>query len=74
MKKTRQKKYNFKNLLEKYLNIKGLDIIVCLRNGDKVELNKNRKLEKDEIVMQDKAHQTIRIPLANVKSIDLFAA
>lgn len=65
---------DFKSLLEKYLKIKGLDIIVKLKNGNTVELYKNRILEQNEIVMQNSFNETVRIPLSNVDSIDLFAA
>ena len=70
----KQNKMNFKKLLRKYLAIKGLDIIVYLEDGKTIELDKNRELVKDEILIYDKNNNVTRIPLANVISVDLFAA
>jgi hypothetical protein len=65
---------NFKSLLNKYLDIKGLDIIVLLDNGKEIEIYKNRKLIKNEIVYSDKHNKELRIPIDKIKSIDLYAA
>ncbi|MBN2039848.1 MAG: hypothetical protein JW864_07405 [Spirochaetes bacterium] len=73
MKNTKEKT-NFKSLLTKYLNIKGLDIVVFLNDGKEVELQKNRKLIKNEIVYSDKNNNEIRIKISQIKSIDLYAA
>ena len=64
----------FKKLLKIYLEIKGLDIVIYLHNGKVIELNKNRKLIKNEIVIFDKNNKKIRIPLSKIKSVDLYAA
>ncbi len=69
-----KKKNNFKSLLNKYLGIKGLDIVVFLVDGEQIELHKNRKLVKDEIVYSDKNNSELRIPISQIKSIDLYAA
>jgi hypothetical protein len=68
------KRTNFKSLLNKYLDIKGLDIIVLLDNGKEIEIYKNRKLIKNEIVYSDKHNKELRIPIDKIKSIDLYAA
>ena len=68
------KRNNFKFLLTKYLDIKGLDIIVLLENGEEIEIFKNRKLIKNEIVYSDKYNKELRIPIEKIKSIDLYAA
>ncbi len=65
---------NFKSLLNKYLSIKGLDIVVFLENGKEIELYKNRKLVRNEIIYSDKSNKELRIPIAKIKSIDLYAA
>ncbi len=64
---------DFKKLLEKYLKIKGLDIIVVLEDGSEIELSKNRIIVGDMIVTVDKKQEE-RIPLARIKSVDLYAA
>ncbi len=69
-----KKKMNFKKQLMKYLSIKGLDIILYLNDGKVVELNKNRILVKDEIIMKEKNNKEIRIPISTIKYVDLFAA
>jgi hypothetical protein len=68
------KKTNFKSLLNKYLDIKGLDIVVLLEDGKEIELYKNRKLIRNEIVYSDKTNKEFRIPINSIKSIDLYAA
>lgn len=72
--KNSRKKTNFKSLLTKYLSIKGLDIIVFLNNGKEIELQKNRKLVKNEIIYSDKNNKEIRIKISQIESIDLYAA
>ncbi len=67
-------KKDFKKLLQKYMDIKGLDIIVYLNNGLVIELQKNRSLVKDEIVVWDKISGEIRIHLSEIKSVELYAA
>lgn len=68
-------KPDFITLLKHYISIKGLDIVVKLKNGDSIELFKNRYLEDNMIVMFDNVKRNeVRIPIDNVHSIDLFAA
>jgi|GEM_PF-1674223 len=64
----------FKKLLKKYLEIKGLDIIIYLHNGRIIELDKSRTLVKNEIIVIDKNNKKVRIPLSKIKSVDLYAA
>jgi len=65
---------NFKKLLKKYLSIKGLDIVVYLNDGAVIELNKNRILVKNEIIIRDKNDRETRIDIASIKSVELYAA
>lgn len=76
MSKGRGKKnsQNFRDLLKKYLEIKGLDIIILLADGEEIELNKNRILIDNEIITFDKGNREKRIPLSRVKSVELYAA
>ncbi len=69
-----RKMNSFKSQLKKYLAIKGLDIVIYLHNGSMVELNKNRSLVKDDIVIYDKNNREMRIPISLIKAVDLFAA
>lgn len=72
--KKKSSKNDFKMLLEKYLDIKGLDIIVYLSDGKTIELNKSRKLVKNNIIITDANNKEIRIPLSRIRSVDLYAA
>jgi hypothetical protein len=67
-------KKSFREMLEAYINIRGLDIIILLDDGREIELNKNRRLEDDEIVIIDKLMGERRIPIKEIKSVDLYAA
>ncbi len=68
------KNNSFRKLLEKYLDIKGLDIVVILNDGREVELYKNREIIDDIIYAIDKSNRTQQIPIKDVKSVDMFAA
>jgi hypothetical protein len=70
----KKKAKSFKSQLRKYLGIKGLDIVVYLRDGKSIELNKNRVLVKDDIVLTDKNNREVKIPISQIISVDLFAA
>jgi hypothetical protein len=70
----RKNTQDFKELLKKYLGIKGLDIIILLADGQEIELNKNRMLIDNEIITFDKGNKEQRIPLSRVKSVELYAA
>jgi hypothetical protein len=74
MKETKSRAKSFRDLLEKYLDIKGLDIVVILNDGTEVELYKNREIINDMIVAIDKSNKKQSIPITAVKSVDMFAA
>ena len=69
-----QTEKTFKSMLQKYLDIKGLDIVVVLEDGTEVELFKNRALVDDVIISLEKGKNEVRIPLSKIKSVDCFAA
>jgi len=64
----------FRELLEKYLDIKGLDIVVVMEDGTEIELYKNRELTKDMIITLEKGKEEKRIPIKDIKTVDMFAA
>lgn len=74
MRDQKKRERSFKELLETYLEIKGLDIIILLADGKEIELYKNRTLINNEIVTHDKLNRVKRIPLSKIKSIDMYAA
>jgi len=70
----KKKSSAFKSQLKKYLSIKGLDIVLYLQDGRTIELNKNRTIVKDSLVIVDANNREMRIPLSTIKSVDLYAA
>ncbi len=70
----KRKRHNFKSQLRKYLGIKGLDIVIHLIDGKAIELNKNRRLVKDMIIVIDKNNKEHKIPITKIKAVDLYAA
>ena len=71
--RVKKTKHDFRTMLGKYTPIKGLDIIVYLKDGQKVELLKNREIQDETIVMFDKRNTVTAIPLNTIVSVDLFA-
>jgi hypothetical protein len=70
----KNKRKNFKQLLQKYLDIKGLDIILVLEDGREIELFKNRSIIDDMIVTYDIENGEKKIPISRIKHVDLYAA
>lgn len=70
--KTRKK--SFKQMLTKYLDIKGLDIVIVTEDGKEIELYKNRSIVGDMIITFDIDNGEKKIPLKNVKHVDMYAA
>ncbi|OHD63086.1 MAG: hypothetical protein A2176_08255 [Spirochaetes bacterium RBG_13_51_14] len=68
------KRKSFKQLLAKYLDIKGLDIIIVLEDGKEIELFKNRSIIGDMIVTFDVNNGERKIPLKRIKHVDMYAA
>lgn len=54
MRKSGKRSKSFKEMLEMYFQIKGLDIIVQLSDGKEIQLDKNRIIIDDMIVMVEK--------------------
>jgi hypothetical protein len=65
---------DFKTILEKYIAIRGLDIVVILKDGSEIELFKNREIVDDVIITLEKGKGEKKINLSDIKSVDLFAA
>ncbi|MCU0823911.1 MAG: hypothetical protein MUF77_04655 [Leptospira sp.] len=63
----------FKTTLERYIHYRGIDIVLHLKDGKSVELDKNRQM-KDDVVIGNLAEGVVRIPLAEIQSADFFAA
>ncbi|TGJ99339.1 hypothetical protein EHO59_15865 [Leptospira semungkisensis] len=64
----------FKEQLERYVNYRGIDIILHLKDGSVVELDKNRRLIGEEIVYFPEKSSPSKISLTMIQKADLFVA
>lgn len=69
-----EKKELFKKTLERYINYRGIDIVLHLKDGSVIELDKNRLMNGDIVVKNDKDGVQIEIELENIQKADFFAA
>ncbi|BDA79040.1 hypothetical protein LPTSP3_g19700 [Leptospira kobayashii] len=63
----------FKSTLERYIHYRGIDIVLHLKDGKVVELDKNRQMENDTVI-GNLAEGVVRIPITDIRSADFFAA
>ncbi|MCB1176379.1 MAG: hypothetical protein KDK36_02260 [Leptospiraceae bacterium] len=64
----------FKKVLSRYVNYRGIDIVLYLKDGSIIELDKNRRLEGDCVIKNSKEGVTTKIDLANIRKAEFFAA
>lgn len=69
-----KKKDNFKKVLSRYVNYRGIDIVLYLKDGRVVELDKNRKIDGDAVIKNNKEGSILRIDLCDIKKAEFFAA
>ncbi|MCE9499681.1 MAG: hypothetical protein K8R21_04155 [Leptospira sp.] len=67
-------KPDFKKVLERYVNYRGIDIVLHLKDGTIIELDKNRRLEGDIVIKNGKEGVVARIELSEIRKADFFAA
>jgi len=65
---------NFKKILSRYVNYRGIDIVLYLKDGTVIELDKNRKLDGDVVIKNGKEGVVARIELSDIRKADFFAA
>lgn len=65
---------NFKKILSRYVNYRGIDIVLYLKDGTVIELDKNRKLDGDVVIKNGKEGIVARIELSDIRKADFFAA
>lgn len=65
---------NFKRILSRYINYRGIDIILYLKDGTVIELDKNRKIDGDVVIKNGKEGIVARIELADIRKADFYAA
>ena len=65
---------NFKKILSRYVNYRGIDIVLYLKDGTVIELDKNRKLDGDVVIKNGKEGIVARIELSDIRKAGFFAA
>jgi len=63
----------FKTTLERYIHYRGIDIVLHLKDGKVIELDKNRQMENDTVI-GNLAEGIVRIPITEIHRADFFAA
>ncbi|EPG75244.1 hypothetical protein LEP1GSC050_1537 [Leptospira broomii serovar Hurstbridge str. 5399] len=64
----------FRDQLERYVNYRGIDIVLHLKDGSVVELDRNRRLVGEEIVYFPDKLNASKVPLTMISKADLFVA
>ncbi|MBM9577225.1 hypothetical protein JWG45_08680 [Leptospira sp. 201903070] len=64
----------FKSQLERYINYRGIDIVLHLKDGSRVELDRNRKLVGEQIVYFPTKNLTNAVELASISRAEFFVA
>ncbi|MDX1958073.1 MAG: hypothetical protein SFU98_05840 [Leptospiraceae bacterium] len=65
---------NFKKVLSRYVNYRGIDIVLHLKDGTVIELDKNRQVEGDFVIKNSKEGPVARIEFSRIKKAEFFAA
>ncbi|MBI41268.1 MAG: hypothetical protein CMF59_16855 [Leptospiraceae bacterium] len=65
---------DFKKQLRQYIQFRGIDIVLYLKDGSMVELDKNRRLEGDMVIRNQKDGNTDSIHVDEIIKADFFAA
>ncbi len=63
---------NFEKELLKYINFRGIEILIELVDGSMIHLNKNRTYEKGYIINFNKKGIEERIALKSIKRAEFF--
>ncbi|GBF37593.1 hypothetical protein [Leptospira johnsonii] len=64
----------FKATLERYINYRGIDIILTLKDGTVIELDKNRKMNGDVVIKNGALGIEAEIEISSIQKADFFAA
>ncbi len=68
------KSVTFKNVLSRYVNYRGIDIVLYLKDGRVIELDKNRKMDGDSVIKNSRDGTIDKIALSDIKKAEFFAA
>ncbi len=64
----------FRKVLTRYISFRGIDIVLHLKDGTVIELDKNRKIEGNFIIRNHKDGKVEKIEISKIKRADFFAA
>ncbi len=64
----------FKKVLSRYVNYRGIDIILYLKDGSIVELDKNRRIEGEFVIKNEREGVISKIELSDILKADFYAA
>ncbi|PJZ79104.1 hypothetical protein [Leptospira neocaledonica] len=64
----------FKDTLERYINYRGIDIILTLKDGTVIELDKNRKMNGNVVIKNGDFGIEAEIEISSIQKADFFAA
>lgn len=65
---------NFKKQLGRFIEFRGIDIMLHLKDGTKLELDKNRQLQGDMIVKRNRDGSESAVHFDDILKADFFAA
>jgi hypothetical protein len=64
----------FKKQLQQYIGFRGIDIILYLKDGSVLELDKNRRMEGDVVIKNEKDGNLHSIHIDEILKADFYAA
>ena len=64
----------FKKQLMRYINFRGIDIVLHLKSGEVVELDKNRQIEGDHVIKSRRGGSDDSVHLDEILKAEFFAA
>ncbi|MDH5654327.1 MAG: hypothetical protein OEZ34_00330 [Spirochaetia bacterium] len=65
---------DFKKQLQQYIQFRGIDIILHLKDGSTLELDKNRKMEGDIVIRNNRDGKQSLIHIEEIIKVDFYAA
>lgn len=68
------KSQEFKKQIQQYIHFRGIDIVLYLKDGRTVELDKNRQMEGDVIIKNGRDGIQASYHLEEVIKADFYAA
>ncbi len=64
----------FKKQLQQYIGFRGIDIVLYLKDGTVLELDKNRRMEGDIVIKNERDGNPHSIHIDEILKADFFAA